>query len=662
MRAYWFALLALVGLLPLSSTLAAEAPSAEAFGKIPQVSDVVLSPDGKLLAWCDRSRDRPHVVVYEVDARKYRGDTALAEGLKLRSLVWSDNETVLANVSQYQDFGQARKAYHYEVFRTVAIDVVNNTNKMLLMADGVRPLVLGARTLSLRTPKPRTVIMSTIDYSPTQKRRELGTRLAGGRGDEGWVSKVFEVDTRSGKGTPIAEGTPFTRDWVVAADGSVVARSEWKADSDTFTILARDGAGWREILREQHGGQRELYGLMSDGRTLLVSGTNSAGRAIVVGLPLAGGEMKSVLDDPERDVERVGLDLLTQTPESLALGGAKPELRWLDPEAARRFDAVAKSFPGQRVSISGRSENYQRIVAQVETPSTPSVYYLVDFSTRKADIVGEEYPALTGLKLGEVRPITYKARDGKEIPAYLTLPPSGGEKNLPLVVLPHGGPDYRDNYTFDWLAQFMASRGYAVLQPQFRGSSGFGEAWREAGFRQWGLLMQDDVTDGVKALIEQGVADATRVCIVGASYGGYAALAGATFTPELYRCAASIGGVSDLPEILGYVQQHYGEESDTLAYFQQSIGSAFDPQVVARSPARSAAQVKAPILLIHATNDTVVPSTQSELMAKALRKENKTVELVKLPGEDHWLSQTATRVQVLEELDKFLAANLRATP
>ena len=182
------------------------------------------------------------------------------------------------------------------------------------------------------------------------------------------------------------------------------------------------------------------------------------------------------------------------------------------------------------------------------------LYYLVDFRAqdrdRRRDLSGARRAAL-----GSIRITSFKARDGTQIPAYLTLPPGSEGKKLPLVVLPHGGPESRDWPQFDWWSQFLATRGYAVLQPQFRGSTGFGEAFRLAGRRQWGGLMQDDVTDGVQALISDGTADPGRVCIVGASYGGYAALAGATFTPQLYHCAASINGVSDLADMLQWVQQ-----------------------------------------------------------------------------------------------------------
>jgi dipeptidyl aminopeptidase/acylaminoacyl peptidase len=230
------------------------------------------------------------------------------------------------------------------------------------------------------------------------------------------------------------------------------------------------------------------------------------------------------------------------------------------------------------------------------------------------------------------------------------------------VILPHGGPEAHDDSGFDWLAQFLASRGYAVLQPQFRGSDGFGSAHADAGRHQWGLRMQDDVTDGVRALTEKGIADPKRICIVGGSYGGYVALAGAAFTPELYACAASIAGVSDLPAMIGYTVKMEGEESNLLAYWRDHIGSPLDPQVIAKSPARSAATIRAPILLLHGTEDTVVPLAQSKMMARALDAANRQYSLVELPGDDHYLSTSATRVLMLGELEKFLAPFLAAAP
>lgn len=653
-------ILASIVLTPLTALHAADVLPAEAFGALPAVNDVELSPDGKLLAWSEPDAKGPRVVVFELDAHKVKRVLGFPADLKLRSLAWADSETLLSTASAFVAYDRSA-AGHYEVFRTYASDVNAGTTNMLLMADGARPLVTGATLLAWRTPKPKTVIMSTMDFSSLKAKQQTGTRLTVGRKDEGWVSFVFQVDTRTGKGTPLESGTAFTEDWVVNRNGEPVARSEWNPASRVFTINAKAGLGWKEIFRSTDEGERVIHGLTADEKSIVISAVTSSGHRTLWALPLDGSSEGSALiaDDVNDDMTQIFFDRITRVPTSVSLGGAEQSLRWLDKDSERRFRSVAAAFKGKRVAVYGRSEDGKRVLAQVDGPSSPPVYYFIDFAKATADIVGEAYPALVNAKLGEVRVIEYKARDGVAVPAYLTIPPGSEGKNLPLVVLPHGGPESRDDYAFDWWAQFLAVRGYAVLQPQFRGSTGFGMAWAEAGRRQWGGLMQDDVTDGVKAMIAQGIADPARVCIVGASYGGYAALAGAAFTPDLYRCAVSVNGVSSLPAMLNYQKEHSGAESNSLAYWRDHIGGSMDKNVVEKSPVNAAAQIKVPVMLMHAANDTVVPQSQSQQMLRELEKLKKPVTYVALAGEDHWLSQSGTRLQMLKELDKFLSEHLR---
>jgi dipeptidyl aminopeptidase/acylaminoacyl peptidase len=271
--------------------------------------------------------------------------------------------------------------------------------------------------------------------------------------------------------------------------------------------------------------------------------------------------------------------------------------------------------------------------------------------------VGEQYPELVDVPLGEVRALTFKARDGYEIPAYLTLPAHSQPAKLPLVVLPHDWPEARDETKFDPIAQFLATRGYAVLQPQFRGSAGFGEAHRKAGYRQWGGLMQDDVTDGVRAMIEQGIADPVRVCIAGIGYGGYVALAGVTFTPELYACAISIDGAANLPDLITHLRSQDWMSDATVAQLQERVGRRDSPDLAAKSPVRAASQAKAPVLLIHGVDAAFVPVAQSREMMKALG-DHAPHELIELPGEALWQSDTETRSRLLREMERFLAKHL----
>jgi dipeptidyl aminopeptidase/acylaminoacyl peptidase len=243
----------------------------------------------------------------------------------------------------------------------------------------------------------------------------------------------------------------------------------------------------------------------------------------------------------------------------------------------------------------------------------------------------------------------------------LTLPNGSAGQRLPLVVMPHGGPEARDSATFDSWAQFLASRGYAVLQPQYRGSAGFGLRHRNAGRRQWGLLVQDDISDGVMHLIKTGVADPARVCIVGWSFGGYATMAGLAFSPDLYKCGVAGAGVSDLIAMLEYEAKYTGQWLGDNDYWTWLIGSpgADRARLIATSPAQHAAKFKAPLLLVHGKDDTVVPKSQSDLMADSLKAAGRPYEYVVLEGEDHHLSNPSTSKRFLQELERFLAPHLK---
>jgi dipeptidyl aminopeptidase/acylaminoacyl peptidase len=359
-------------------------------------------------------------------------------------------------------------------------------------------------------------------------------------------------------------------------------------------------------------------------------------------------------------------DSLIHAPDGSHLVGAfsrvLDERRYIffDAKLQASWNAVVKAFPGDQVSLASWSDNKRQLVVEVDSPTMGLAYALVDLDAKSARFLSDVYQGLTAEGVSERRPIKYKAADGLEITGYLTLPRGKDAKNLPLVVLPHGGPEGRDTLSFDWWSQALASRGYAVLQPNFRGSEGFGWPFVKAGFGQWGKAMQTDLSDGVRHLAKQGVIDPKRVCIVGASYGGYAALAGATLDKGVYRCAASVAGPADLKRMLTDSNKLYSSgNNSTIRYWLRFMGAdgVKDPDLAALSPAKLADKVEVPILLIHGKDDTVVPYVQSTLMADALKKAGKPVELVTLPSEDHWLSRGATRLQMLTSVVDFLEKN-----
>ena len=655
---FWLVTLACM----VSGVAAAQAPPASAFASLPEMSFVRLSPNGQRVAWANDPGGKPVVVVFDLATGKDLKRLTPSNS-RIRDLDWADDKTLIMSVSRSLTLDAntvAEKRYEFERFLAVNVESPGGEAKSLLMEHPDRESVTGAYLESLHPGKPGTVIMSTWNFSETAFRSEIGSRLSGGREDRGYELSLFEVDTVSGKGRLLESGSAYTDNWILDGTGRAVARSDWNPDTRLLTVLATDGKGWRTIHSAEIDYDFRLVGLTAEGKSLLAISSRGSNKDKVWALPVAGGEMTVYYEDPEQDVASVVHDRFTGAPAGFSIGGPEPTVHWTDPKMASIQNAVSKAFPGHITQVFDRSQDYKRIVAYVDNASSPPVYYLIDFSKGSADIIGEAYPALAEAKLGQQESTSYKSRDGLDIPAYLTTPPGAEAKNLPLVVFPHGGPYARDDSGFDWWAQFLATRGYAVLQPQFRGSWGFGAAHLRAGHRQWGRAMQDDITDGVNYLVGKGVADPKRICIVGASYGGYAALAGAAFTPDLFACAVSVGGIADIPSMAGYIRKRWGDDSDALRSWRDLIGDPSDEELANFSPARAIDKIHIPILLVHGTNDTIVPFEQSQNFARSMGGASGRVELLELPGEDHWLSSSESRLKMLQAMEKFLSAHLAA--
>jgi dipeptidyl aminopeptidase/acylaminoacyl peptidase len=637
-------------------------PPVEAYGQIEAVSKVSINPAGTHMAWAANDGKETQIAVFEIASRKIVRNFKVESGFKVREVDWANDDTLLFAISATLTSTRRRWPSRLEYLQWLAADVSTGKSR-LLMTEGNKRVLGGSQVVRRRIAgQPSLLVMASVDFAAQKQGTEIGTRLGGKRKDSGYEYNAFAMDIYTGKSKLLESGSSFTLQWLANAQGQPVVRAEWNPELQRYSVLVKDGGSWRRILELKERGDSFLAGLADNDTSVLVFTNNGEAHTSLWSVPFDGSAAKKLVDEADRDAEGMTIDPLDLSIQAVRFSGAERPYRWIDSATEKRYASLARTFAGKYVEIESRSADNKRIIVEVDGPSTPTTYYLVDYAAKSADIVGEQYPGLADKPQGAVRRFEYPARDKYALFGYLTIPPGAEEKNLPLVVLPHGGPESDDTPYFDWWSQFLAARGYAVLRPQFRGSTGLGDAHRLAGRGQWGLRMQDDVTDGVKALIDQGIADPRRVCIVGASYGGYAALAGVAFTPELYACAVSVAGVTDLPEMLAWDEKMSGEESDTFHYWRDSIGDSLDSRIAEKSPARSARTIRVPVLLLHGTNDSVVPFAQSEMMANALKAAGRPYQFIPLEGEDHWLSTSATRIRMLSEIEKFLAANLGSKP
>jgi dipeptidyl aminopeptidase/acylaminoacyl peptidase len=623
---------------------AAPRPAPEAFAALPSFSDIALSTDGQKIAYSVPRQDgNLDVVIYDLTTRQF-GSVGLQSN-KVRGLQFEDGGQLLVTASATSDYFIEK----VELYRVFAIDIVKKKSRLLLAEGGVmRAFNTGTNLESLLPDRPNSVVMSIFDAIDTN-----GSEPTLNLYQVSLDSNVIEVKSR---------GTPSTYSWLTDRDGNAIARADLRLASKTTTLWLRgEGNAWREALRMEDTSTRSLFllGQTAAGNILFrrdrdsefgeLEAINPRTLQVSVILKADGVELSSAITDPFSG-KLIGVEV----------GGLNPDVQWLKEELVAAQATIEGTFPGKIVSIRDFTPDYTKFIASVESSSEPPRFVLFDASKPSIAPIGPSMPSLANVAMGNVRATTFKSRDGVDIPVYVTTPPGHtGAKNAPTIIFPHGGPAARDEPRFDWWAQFMASRGYVVIQPQFRGSTGFGAAFAQAGMRQWGKRMQDDVSDAVAWAVKEGVTDAARTCIVGASYGGYAALAGATMTPELYICAISVAGVSDLAQSMREERDDAGgRRSSTVNYWYNHIGADDRAGMEATSPRRLAAQVRAPVLLIHGRDDTVVRFDQSRVMANALRAANKPFKLVELAGEDHWLSDAKTRLQMLREVDDFLAANL----
>jgi dipeptidyl aminopeptidase/acylaminoacyl peptidase len=598
-------------------------PAADFF-RSPVEVDYQLAPDGRHYAYVGRHADCDNLFIREIDTGVERRLTDAADR-DINRFCWGNSETLLYLQDTAGD----------EEYRLYAIDIAAGTTRCLAGSPGVRVAIL-----DLLPARPGEILV-------TMNRRDPQ------------ASDPYALDLASGALRLLAENPGDVRAWMADNQGRIrIALAD--------DLLYREGGEGPFTAAVPLSGEDTFdpcYFTPDDGRVYAYSNLGRDKIAIVEYDLRAGREIRVLLEDPDYDV--FGDDECDHFRYSAARGELlyalhtreRRELHFFDDELARLYGELREKLDGYELEFASASRDFGRIILEAYNDRMPGAYYLYDRATGELSLLARVAPWLAEEDLAAMQPVAYEARDGLTIHGYLTLPPGWAPRDLPLIVNPHAGPQWRNAWGYDAKTQFLANRGFAVLHVNFRGSEGYGKAFLRAGFKQWGLKMQDDISDGVLWLIEQGIADPRRVAILGWSYGGYAALAGVTFTPELYACGVDLWGITD------YFSFYEGMPSYWAPFRDQIHQRWGDPvadrrQLFATSPIYHVDRIEAPVFIAQGVNDSRVRVEQSEQLVVEMERHNKDYEYFRIEGEGHAFSNEARTIELMERIAGFLARHI----
>jgi len=600
-------------------------PPVDAFFDSKESSSLELSPSGDFLAVIDR--DAEPDVVHILDAGTLANVKSLSLGVDdLMAVKWVTDDRLLVRAFVPVD---------YRIGNTVHLDAVPTRQLISLQRDGSGALTL-LNDARFKAALNRSQIVSLLPEDPDhilmavmQDRR----------------IRLLKVAVATGETEEIERGSAKTFGWQVTREGEPVVRMERTSRGRYLKIQTRAPGSdkWKTLAKVKAEDFESVSPIAptDDSGIWYIAGRGPGEDVSAIWLYdlREGTYLEKVFGMDGIDVDEPVLDAQGKF-VGAAFDGKRREFEFKDATIAAHLKGL-RNFLGtdNEVRFESISRSGNRWLLHVDGPQQPGVHYVYDIASRKADYINSVNPSLAPEQLGRVEIIDYTARDGNSLWGYLTHPVGRTIRSAPLVVLPHGGPQERDHYGFSIMPQFLASRGYAVFQPNFRGGTGFGTAFTEASHGEWGGVMQDDVTDGVRHLIDTGIAPQDRIAIAGWSYGGYAALMGPVRDPGLYQCAVAINGVADLDAMMDYDKAYFGRQSEAYEAMLAMIGHPKKDaaHIEARSPINHIENFDIPVLIIAGEDDKRVSPEQAQAMADALKAAGKDVRHVVYPGADHSL-------------------------
>jgi dienelactone hydrolase len=649
-------------------------PPVSAFVGLNSVTDVTISPQGRYLSMVVFGKGRYVALVRDLTDSSPSATRVVMQSdpdkLELESCAWVTETRLICGLREMVA-GPSGIVFSAESYAAVDADGKNPKTLMQQSASegipqiidwtsGKQGAILVATARDERDPVARALMRAGGGTTGTDAFGSGTTSSGANRGTFSEFPGIFSLDTLSGHLQLETPPHPPMRQFVSDHQGHV--RVGWGSQTGTTQVEyyahPSEGSGWHLLYKDEastpNGGANEPIAICSDNPDCAYALGPSDGREALWRIDLTGKKPPTLeFAHPIADVaahisrERRVLGVSYETD--------RPFLYATDPKIESIMPALKSALPnGFVVPVSYTADNKVYVV-RTRSDVDPGTYYLYNHEKGSLTRIAGGYPDLDPKTLGRMQSISYPAQDGTSIPGYLTVPPGQRAEHLPLIVMPHGGPTERDRWEFDFLRAFLVSRGYAVLQMNFRGSAGYGVKWRDDAHQDWGGLTYSDVTDGARWAIKQGIADPKRMCIVGWDFGGYVALLGAVRNPDLYRCSISIAGISDL----SLLEPQEGNLANGASVRQQ-LGTTSE-KLRQDSARRHAAELSIPLLMIHGDRDAQAQVEQSDAMDSALKQAGKPHEFVRISGATHQMSRESDRVTLLSSVEKFLNEHIGPT-
>lgn len=631
--------------LALAAPIRAQTPSAQDFSKHSEVNEVTLSPDGKYVAMAVPSDDGMETQLHIVPLDGSNGTQALRFGRQqhVTDVIWSADDQIVVARAKLEPL----KARPFSYGELMSSDI-KGKNQSTLFAYVPDAGVSKGR----RKDKGFASIVKILEAEPGYALVAF-TAWPSRMGDEDRSTTIYKVDTRSGTRQQVEynrEPTTFQFDHTGQARLRITTD---KNDDPVLAYRPKPGDDWIPVLKSLAGYSMSLLHVDSDDNTAYATITDRGEPAKLYRIDLAKGTRTLLAGRDDQSIARILYAGHDGAPFGVIYDEGKPAIEYFDNASdwAKLHAGLIKAFPNQLIDLNDWSRDNNKVLFTVWGDRNPGAWYVLDRNTNKVQLINEAKPWIKSETLSPSTPISFQTRDGMTLHGLYTAPSSGGAR--PMIVMPHGGPHGPyDSWGYDSDAQFLASRGYAVLQINYRGSGGRGRDFMESGYKEWGGKMQDDIADGVKYAIDNKLADSARICTFGASYGGYAALMQPLRYPELYKCAIGYVGVYDLQ-----IMKKEGDVKDSASgrrYLDRVLGTD-EAKLKAWSPAQNVEKIKVPVFLAQGSIDRRVPMEQFNAMKSAFQARGTPVETMVASGEGHGFYKPENRAELYRKMEAFLA-------